>query len=296
MSLRASQTARPAACPESRLDLALRVGQHRLEKTVSHAQIGELAGLLLRLKTEDVDGTGKRKVDGSLAATERWCNERFRQVMLLILEFRLEWPDNSLLTADDVERTRGALDGALYVASSENHVGDIYDLNPTLWSILLVQWAHCYKVGGRWTVETAEAQRRLTFENLYRWLDGRHSLRIRHDLRDPTTKKVVSRYVLPFKKQKVPVDASIMFKIRKGARRLSDWIVRGSGSVLEGFAAGIIDMKPAEIVAPPPNAAAREARANTAWERARAAQLRRSRLRSVVGDSEDAEETRQVDS
>ena len=83
MSLRASQTARPAACPESRLDLALRVGQHRLGKRVSHAQIGELAGLLHRLKTEDIDGTGKRKVDGSLAATrlgqsttERWCNER----------------------------------------------------------------------------------------------------------------------------------------------------------------------------------------------------------------------------
>ena len=44
---------------------------------------------------EDTDATGKRKVDGSLAATrlgqttsERWANERFRQTMLLILEFR----------------------------------------------------------------------------------------------------------------------------------------------------------------------------------------------------------------
>ena len=44
-------------------------------------------------------GTGKRKVDGSKAATrlgstvtEAWCNERFRQVVLLVREFRMEWP------------------------------------------------------------------------------------------------------------------------------------------------------------------------------------------------------------
>eukprot|EP00966_Prymnesium_polylepis_P207627 4809399-Prymnesium_polylepis.1 len=70
-----------------------------------------LADGLARLVVDhaDVDGTGKRKADGSKAATrlgtatsERWANERFRQVMLLILEFRREWPNNSLLADDDV--------------------------------------------------------------------------------------------------------------------------------------------------------------------------------------------------
>ena len=57
-----------------------------------------------------IEATGKRKVDGSKAATrlgtsatETWGNERFRQTMLLVREFRMEWPSSSLLTADDVE-------------------------------------------------------------------------------------------------------------------------------------------------------------------------------------------------
>ena len=56
------------------------------------------------------DATKKRKVDGTLAATrlgstatERGCNERFRQTMLLVREFRMEWPNKTLLTSDDVE-------------------------------------------------------------------------------------------------------------------------------------------------------------------------------------------------
>ena len=65
---------------------------------------------LLFHKAVDIAGTGKRKVDGSYAATRlgetmtsRWANERFRQVMLLIRQFRMEWPGQALLTADDVE-------------------------------------------------------------------------------------------------------------------------------------------------------------------------------------------------
>lgn len=83
-------------------------------------------------------GTGKLKVDGSKAATrlgssvtEAWCNERFRQVMLLVREFRMEWPTQSLLTADDVENIRWLLDCAMYTASRAGHKGDIYDMNPT---------------------------------------------------------------------------------------------------------------------------------------------------------------------
>ena len=54
---------------------------------------------LLFHMTLDIAGTGKRKIDGSYAATRlgetissRWANERFRQVMLLIRQFRMEWP------------------------------------------------------------------------------------------------------------------------------------------------------------------------------------------------------------
>ena len=62
-----------------------------------------------------IEATSKRKVDGSLAATrlgssttERWANERFRQTMLLVLEFRREWPGQSLLAVDDVSAIRTA--------------------------------------------------------------------------------------------------------------------------------------------------------------------------------------------
>jgi hypothetical protein len=80
-----------------------------------------------------VDGinTGKRRTDGSRsdtrvgsATTERWVSERFRQVMLLILEFRRNWPTQSLLRMDDVEAIRTAVDNALYHATSNGHVAD----------------------------------------------------------------------------------------------------------------------------------------------------------------------------
>lgn len=81
--------------------------------------------------TLPTDGTGKRKVDGTLAATrlgstatEKWANERFRQVMVLVREFRNEWP-NVLITADDVMSIRMLLDCALYTATRTQHKGDI---------------------------------------------------------------------------------------------------------------------------------------------------------------------------
>ena len=85
-------------------------------------------------RTVDIAGTGKRKIDGAYAATrlgsaitEKWANERFRQVMLLIRQFRMEWPNKSLLTADDTEFIRSAVDVALSSAAHEEHTGDIYD-------------------------------------------------------------------------------------------------------------------------------------------------------------------------
>ena len=60
-----------------------------------------------------IDGTGKRKKGGDLADTRLgkpgsvWANERFRQTMLLILEFRLY---NNVLSSEDVEFLRVAVD------------------------------------------------------------------------------------------------------------------------------------------------------------------------------------------
>ena len=95
--------------------------------------------------TIPTDGTGKRKVDGSYADTRlgkaltpRWANERFRQVLMLVREFRNEWPNQSLLSNDDVEFIRMAIDTALAMAEREEHTSDIYDVNPTTWSIWLV--------------------------------------------------------------------------------------------------------------------------------------------------------------
>ena len=88
-------------------------------------------------KTVDIAGTGKRKIDGSYAATRlsqamtsRWANERFRQVMLLIRQFRMEWPGKSLLTADDTEFIRSAVDVALTTAAHEAHTGGLPATNP----------------------------------------------------------------------------------------------------------------------------------------------------------------------
>jgi hypothetical protein len=128
--------------------------------------------------------------------------------MLLVLEFRKEWPNNSLMTADDVKSIRSALDGALFIATSTGVVANIYDLNSTVWAIYFVQWAHTQKVGD-WTVDSAAAQQSLSFQALYEWLEGRHSLHQRHDLTDSLTKKVVHRYVLPFKRMKIQLVSPI---------------------------------------------------------------------------------------
>ena len=71
-------------------------------------------------------------MDGTYASTrlkstvtEGWANERFRQVMLLVREFWVEWPARSLLTNDDVATIRSLVDCAAswpvdyYVAASQ---------------------------------------------------------------------------------------------------------------------------------------------------------------------------------
>ena len=278
----------------------LRLGAS-LTATAVDALASDFSRLLRSLADVDVN-SGKRKVDGSRAdtrigvtATERWANERFRQTMLLVLEFRLRWPNNSLLSDDDVSSIRAAVDSALFFATQSGHIGDIYDLNPTVWAIWLVQRAHSLKAGG-WTVESADAQRRLSFTELYTWLAGQHSLRERRDLKDAETGRALRRYVLPFKAMRVPPAPLNVFKFRKGAHRLSDWIVNGSGGGSIGLADGIINMELPAIVSPPPGSGQRDARATAAWARARAAAASRTRgpLQAVVGEGDDARETRRV--
>jgi len=73
---------------------------------VSIAGEGSLPSLAaLFHKTVDIAGSGKRKIDGEYAATRlkqamtsKWANERFRQVMLLVRQFRMEWPNQRKVT------------------------------------------------------------------------------------------------------------------------------------------------------------------------------------------------------
>ena len=77
-----------------------------------------LSDQFARLGVDQADtdvNTGKRRIDGSRAdsrigqtISERFANERFHQTMLLVLEYRCEWPNQALLTADDVDLIRMA--------------------------------------------------------------------------------------------------------------------------------------------------------------------------------------------
>ena len=156
---------------------------------------------LLFHKTMSIAGTGKRKIDGTYAATRlggtmtsRWANERFRQVMLLIRQFRMEWPGQALLTADDTELIRTAIDVALSSAAHEAHNGDIYDLNQTTWAIWMVQYVHAMRRGS-WTAESAQAQHTLSFETLYAWLRAQHERGEQFYVYvEPGTKIILHRY------------------------------------------------------------------------------------------------------
>ena len=255
-----------------------------------------------------IDATGKRKIDGSKAAsrlgssaTEKWGNERFRQTMLLVREFRMEWPNTSLLTADDVESIRSLLDCALYTATKTGHVSDIYDMNPTCWAIWLVQNQQALKAGG-WNTHSAVTQQAISFEGLYNWLKAQHGKHENRNLYDQVTKKRLKQYKFPFKAFTVPPVSTNLFKYIKGARRLSDWVYGCQESMdaqdrprLMGFPYGIIAQKPPEVIAAPPLADAAIARRQAVWERVRARAHRQSMgLRTAQDGSEDAEQTREL--
>ena len=82
--------------------------------------------------------------------------------MLLVRQFRMEWPNQTLLTADDTEFIRSAIDIALSTAGHEGHTGDIYDLNSTTWAIWMVQQVYAVRKEA-WTAESEQAQYVLTF-------------------------------------------------------------------------------------------------------------------------------------
>ena len=247
-------------------------------------------------KTVDIAGTGKRKIDGTYAATRlkqemtsKWANERFRQVMLLVRQFRIEWPNQTLLTADDTEFIRSAIDIALSTAAHEGHTGDIYDLNSTTWAIWMVQ--HVYAVRkGSWTAESGQAQFSLTFENLYDFLETQHARGENFNVMEQATKRVLHRYKLPFKKMTVPPKKNELFKWRKGLKRLSDWMVQGGFAPIDE---GIGSLTPPTLVAPPPLQSQREAQRAAMWQRV-AGRARVRTLTSVEGDGEDAALTRSV--
>ena len=249
-------------------------------------------------KTTPTEGTGKRKIDGSYADTRlgkaltpRWANERFRQVLMLVREFRTEWPNQSLLSNDDVEFIRMAIDTALAMAEREEHTSDIYDVNPTTWSIWLVQHTLATRVGG-WTVESVRQRQKLAFEGLYRWLEVQYARGEARNLYDPRTRQLIHRYKLPFKANMViPPPKNELFKWRKGARRLSGWMETGG---LLPIAAGIVEQQPPALVAAPPLQSRREQARAAMWSRvaSRGANIRR--MSNANEDSEDARLTRGV--
>ena len=248
--------------------------------------------------TVPTEATGKRKVDGEYADTRlgkpistTWANERFRQTMMLVREFRVAWPNQSLLTSEDVEFIRVAVDVALASAVRNGHVGDIYDLNATTWSIWLVQHTKAVRRGA-WEAESEAVQKVLSFEYLYLWLGTQHGRGERWNVYDPSTRLLLHRYKLPFKaNMRIPPKSEELFKWRKGAKRLSDWMVDGGLAPLDP---AIQNLQPPALVAAPPLQAGREQARQALWNRV--ARQARTRLLSSVGgkDHEDAQLTRAV--
>ena len=265
----------PRVAPQCRLDVTL------------------FAGLFRRAVS--IDATGKRKVDGTYAetrlgkpVTSRWLNERFRQTLLLVNEFKANGI-GVILSSDDLEFIRMCLDVALAQAERERHVGDIYDMNAVVWACWLVQHVLSSQ-SGKWEVESLRQQTQWSFAGLYRFLEVMHARGDTLMIRDPTTRELLHRYKLPFKSMVVPPKPTELFKWRKGARRLSDWLEAGGLAPLHP---GIIAQQSPTIVPPPPLAVRREARRAALWSRvARRASQRP--LESVHGEEKDAQETRAV--
>ena len=258
--------------------------------------VGSVLFTSLFHRAASIEGTGKRRVDGEYAATRlgkpvttQWLNERFRQAMLLIRQFRTEWQPG-MLKDDDMQFLRVCLDVALATAERLGHVGDIYDMNPTVWAIWLVQHVHAIKAGG-WTVTSEQDQMLWSTAGMYTFLEAMSERRDLTVIRDPATKQVLHRYRLPFKSgMRVPPRQDELFKWRKAAKRLSDWLEAGGLAPLHE---SIIAQQIPSIVSPLPLAARREAQRAALWRRVARRASQRG-LESVRGEGDDAQETRAV--
>ena len=268
------------------------------DAVVAHARVDVEAALFAALfrHAASIEGTGKRRVDGEYAATRlgkpvttQWLNERFRQCMLLIRQFRTEWQPG-MLTDDDMQFLRVCLDVALATAEQQQHVGDIYDMNPTVWAIWLVQHVHAVKAGG-WTVTSPQEQMLWSTAGMYTFLEAMSERRDLTVIREPATKQVLHRYRLPFKSgMRVPPRQDELFRWRKAAKRLSDWLAAGGLAPLHD---GIVAQQAPTIVSPLPLAARREAQRAALWRRVARRASHRG-LESVRGEGDDAQETRAV--
>ena len=166
-------------------------------RTLQNSAFDEVLFAGLFRHAASIDGSGKRKKGGDLADTRlgkpissAWANERFRQTMLLILEFRLH---NNVLSSEDVEFLRIAVDVALSEALRAGHTASIYDMSPIVWAIWLVQHAHATRTGG-WTVASLQAQLKMSVVGGYIFLEHQHSLGLNKDLINPLTGVVLKRY------------------------------------------------------------------------------------------------------
>ena len=215
--------------------------------------------------------------------------------MLLIHEFRTNWATGTILSNDDVEFVRICLDVALSQAVQQGHTSTIYDMSPTVWACWLVQHVLATRSGG-WQVRSAQQLLRWSFAYMYVFLKEMYARGDRSYIRDPATRQVIHRYRLPFKAMNVPPKPSDLFKWRRGARQLSEWMVAGG---LPPLHTAIIEQRAPTIVPPPRLASRRADLAAALWQRI-GQQSSRYQLQSVAqgggagDDDSDAEVTRRV--
>ena len=133
----------------------------------------------------------------------------------------------------------------------------------------------------------------MSFVGGYIFLEHQQSLGDNKDLVDPMTGVVLKRYKLPFKQMNVPPRQADLFKWKRGARQLSEWMTAGG---LPPLARGIIEQLPPEIVAVPlPEAEQiRVAADRDALWRAVAERARQRQLDSASGGDADDRETRDI--
>ena len=70
---------------------------------------------------------------------------------------------------------------------------------------------------GSWSAEPEQVQYRLTFENLYDWLETQHARGEQFNVMEPATKLLLHRYKLPFKQMTVPPKKNELFKVNATA-------------------------------------------------------------------------------